>query len=198
MSMSRCVALTNRHLVRGRLTDQIRLLVAGGIPSILLREKDLSQEEYADLARAVIPLMSVPGDCILHHHIDVARDLHHPAIHLPLPDLRRIRGDWLDFEIRGASVHSVSEAREAQDLGATYLMASPIFETACKPGVLPKGTAFIGELVRLTGLPIYALGGIDLHNAPEALDAGASGVCLMSAAMGADGDGVKELRRFVR
>ncbi|MEG1432932.1 thiamine phosphate synthase [Eubacterium sp.] len=198
MFMSRCVPITNRHLVTGPLRDQIGLLVAGGIRPIVLREKDLPQGEYAALARAVIPLMKTPGDCILHHHIDVARDLHHPAIHLPLPDLRCIRGDWLDFEIRGASVHSVSEALEAQALGATYLIASPIFKTSCKPGVSPKGPGFIRELVWLTGLPIYALGGIDPHNAQEALEAGAAGVCLMSAAMGADEDGVRRLGQIIR
>jgi thiamine-phosphate pyrophosphorylase len=77
----------------------------------------------------------------------------------------------------------VEEALRAQNAGATYLLAGHIFATGCKPGVPPRGLAFLQEVCQASALPVYALGGIDAANARACIQAGAKGVCVMSECM---------------
>ncbi|MFR9001159.1 MAG: thiamine phosphate synthase [Anaerobutyricum soehngenii] len=46
------------------------------------------------------------------------------------------------FQIIGASCHSLEEAKEAQNLGCTYITAGHIFLTDCKKGLPREGTSF--------------------------------------------------------
>ncbi len=80
----------------------------------------------------------------------------------------------------GASVHDAHQAVRAAALGASYLIASPIFPTPSKPrhpGIGVQGLRAVIDAVRL---PVFALGGISASNASAALDVGAAGVAAHS------------------
>ena len=83
----------------------------------------------------------------------------------------------------GASVHSVQEALEARELGATYVTAGHVFCTDCKKGVPARGLSFLREVCHAVDIPVYGIGGINEENYSEVLDQGAAGYCLMSEAM---------------
>ena len=56
--------------------------------AIVLWEKDMPEAEYLSLARDVIALCKkYDVQCMLHSFINVAMELEHPYIHLPLPIL---------------------------------------------------------------------------------------------------------------
>ncbi|MDY0237166.1 MAG: thiamine phosphate synthase, partial [Gudongella sp.] len=95
------------------------------------------------------------------------------------------------------SVHSTAEAEEAVRLGADYLIAGPVFPTSCKPGREPEGIGFLGRVVSETDIPVYAIGGIGVHNIRLVARAGAAGACIRSGFMTEDDPGslVKRLRR---
>ena len=132
----RLICVTNRKLVRGDFLERLKEIARQRPAGILLREKDLTPEEYRKLAREVQSICKKAGvPCILHSFTGVAEELEADALHLPLPLLRKLPGeDRGRFRQLGASCHSISEAREAMEMGCTYITAGHIFETDCKRG----------------------------------------------------------------
>ena len=184
--MSEILCVTNRRLCGEDFLRRLERIAAARPAGIILREKDLSAEDYRRLAERVLPLCAareVP--CILHSFPDVAMELGVDRIHLPLPVLRTLtdvqRGA---FRVLGASCHSVPEAQEARALGATYLTAGHIFETDCKKGLPGRGPHFLRAVCAAVPLPVYAIGGIVPENFRAVLEAGARGACVMSGLMG--------------
>lgn len=186
------IAVTNRHLCSRPLTEQVERICRLSPKAVILREKDLPEEEYAPLAEEIMEICSrydIP--CILHTFVETAAGLNCPAIHLPLPLLRRYRANGtqdnanitnrssmtgrtdmkimnpaentLSFSIIGTSVHSVEEAMEAEKLGATYLTAGHIYTTDCKKGLPPRGLSFLQSVCENVTIPVYAIGGIQMN-----------------------------------
>lgn len=167
---------------------RIRKIAKAHPAGIILREKDLPKESYAELAKAIMVICreeNVP--CILHSYTEVAPELNADAIHLPLHILRTLSDEEKSrFRVIGASCHSTDEALEAEKLGATYITAGHIFETDCKKGLPGRGLEFLQSVCDAVAVPVFAIGGITPETAPEVREAGACGVCLMSSLMTAE------------
>ena len=83
----------------------------------------------------------------------------------------------------GVSIHAVEEAAALRQSHAEYLVAGHIFETACKPGLAPRGLPFLQQVCAAAAQPVYAIGGITPERVPAVLAAGAAGYCVMNALM---------------
>lgn len=195
--MSMILAVTNRKLCQGDFLERIAALAAGQPDGIILREKDLSEAAYGELAEAcqrICRRRKVP--LIVNRFSSVAAQLGIPELQLSLADY--LTGQPLRhvFKRVGVSVHSLAEAKTAAQLGADYLIAGHIFQTACKRGVPPRGLPFLSEICSQVGVPVFAIGGINEERVPEVQQAGAAGVCVMSRLMtcAAPGDVVKGYR----
>lgn len=177
--------MTNRKLVRGDFLERLKEIARQRPAGIILREKDLTPEEYRKLAREVQSICEKAGmPCILHSFTGVAEELEADALHLPLPLLRKLPGeDRGRFRQLGASCHSVADAREAQSLGCTYITAGHIFDTDCKRGLPGRGLDFLREICGAVTIPVYAIGGIEPKRMAEIFAAGAAGACVMSGPM---------------
>lgn len=177
-----CIAITNRHLVERNYLEQIKRVMKQNPESLILREKDLSAKEYEELAEQVTAMGEKYGiPVFLHFYVDVAKGLGVPNIHVPFWILQKMtREEKNFFQQIGVSVHSVQEAKEAQKLGASRLIAGHIFETSCKPGLPSRGLDFLNSVCENVTIPVYAIGGITHKNARECILAGAKGVCMMS------------------
>ena len=82
------IAITNRHLCSRPFMEQLERVCKLHPHAIVLREKDMPEAEYLSLARDVIALCKeYDVQCMLHSFINVAMELEHPYIHLPLPIL---------------------------------------------------------------------------------------------------------------
>jgi thiamine-phosphate pyrophosphorylase len=150
----------------------------------MLREKDLSEEDYEALALQVFPLCERRGVRFIAQQFSaVARRLGCGAIHLPLPVFTRQSPEDLEGLSVGVSVHSVEEARYAASRGAAYIVAGHVFQTASKEGLEGRGLGFLAEICRSVSLPVYAIGGISEKNIDAVRKTGAAGACLMSAFM---------------
>ena len=102
---------------------------------VIVREKDLPEEEYEILAGQVMAVCREQQlGCVLHSYPGAARRLGCPAIHMPFAYFREQWESLLDFRVRGTSVHSAEDALWAQEHGATYVTASG--------GWLPGGRSF--------------------------------------------------------
>jgi len=83
--------------------------------------------------------------------------------------------------ILGFSTHSVGEAAEASASGADYLGFGPVFESPTKAGVREaRGVSLLAEACRASRLPVVAIGGVNLDNAPACWRAGAASVAVIS------------------
>lgn len=112
--------------------------------AIILREKDLPENEYMTLAKEVSMICKQNKvKLIIHFYSEVAEKLNCESIHLPLFKLKENYEKLSKFKTIGTSVHSVEEAIEAQKLGATYISAGHIFATDCKKDLPPRGLEFL-------------------------------------------------------
>lgn len=181
------IAVSNRKLCERPFTEQIERVCQIKPEAIILREKDLSEEEYKILAERIIEICTqYQVRCILHTFWKTAAYLGCTSIHLPMAELRKLpEEEKKHFKEIGTSVHSVEEAEEAVNLGATYLTAGHIYATNCKKGVPPRGLGFLKEVCSKVKLPVYAIGGIqfDKEQWEELKQAGAKGGCIMSGMM---------------
>lgn len=179
--------VTNRTLCKEDFLQRIEKLAIGKPDAIMLREKDLSLEDYETLAEKVLHICKIHGvSLIVNQNVTVAKKLFIPNIHLSMQNLRKYEGELLSFKQIGASIHSVDEAIEAEKLGATYLVAGHIYETNSKKNVSPRGITFLKEVCQSVRVPVFAIGGITKDKVNEVLQTGANGFCIMSEAMTCD------------
>ena len=183
--MSDLICITNRKLCSNNFLDQIEMIASAHPKAIVLREKDLSEKEYEQLARQVMQICQKHGtQCILHSFSNVATTLGATAVHMPLPLLQKMTPqEKSHFQIIGASCHSLEEAKEAQNLGCTYITAGHIFLTDCKKGLPGRGLPFLEEICKTVRIPVYAIGGISSQNMESVRKTGAAGAFIMSGFM---------------
>lgn len=189
--MYKMLAITNRHLCNNDFLEKIQDICSLNEKdtviksvSIVLREKDLSENDYKDLATKVLKICKENNtECILHTYYKVASELNCKKIHLPLYVLKSKPDVCKEFNEVGVSIHSVNEAIEAINLGATYIIAGHIFATDCKKEIPPRGLSFLSSVCSSVNIPVYAIGGILPANAQKAINAGADGICIMSGLM---------------
>ena len=161
------------------------------IVSLTLREKDLDKNEYLNLVEKIYPICKKYGiDLILHQNYDLNLDEKYniEGIHLSYEIFKSLNKNIREKLIKkykriGVSIHSLEEAKDVENLGATYVVAGHIFETDCKKGLEPRGLNFIKELSSILTIPIFAIGGINEENSNLVLNSGAFGVCMMSSLM---------------
>ena len=161
------------------------------IVTLTLREKDLYKNEYLNLVKKIYPICKrYRIDLILHQNYDLNLDKKYKIeeIHLSYDNFKSLNKNIREELIKkykkiGVSIHSVDEAKEVENLGATYVVAGHIFETDCKKDLEPRGLNFIKELSSILTIPIFTIGGINKENSHLAINSGAFEVCMMSSLM---------------
>lgn len=178
------ICVTNQKLCNDDFLNRINLIAQGKPQAIMLREKDLTITEYEMLAIKVNEIcFNNQINLIINQRIEIAIKLKLKNIHLGMDDLRKFKKEIREFEQIGASIHSVNDAKEAEKLGANYLIAGHIFPTDCKKGIAPRGLSFLKEVCDSVKIPVFAIGGITKDKLENVLNTGAKGVCIMSEAM---------------
>jgi thiamine-phosphate pyrophosphorylase len=141
----------------------------------------LGQALLAITRPASIPL-------IVNDRLDVALAIEADGAHVGQDDLpaamaRQILGPE---RILGVSAETVGQAQQAERDGANYLGVGDVFGTPSKPDAgSPIGIDGLAATVRAVALPVVAIGGITLDNAPAVIAVGAVGVAVISAVVGA-------------
>jgi thiamine-phosphate pyrophosphorylase len=189
--MFKIIAVTNRRLCEnsdepGAFLARVEALAAAGIDALILREKDLSPQEYCALAQqvaAVCERYNVPF--IPHSFVESARALGCGKLHLSWEAFQRETSPqaaqgMADIAL-GVSVHSVEEARYAGEQGAAWLIAGHVFPTNCKKGLEARGLDFLAAVAGAVHIPVYGIGGITKDNIALLPQTGAAGACLMSS-----------------
>lgn len=170
--------VTNRHMARGDYLEIIEGAAQGGIDGIILREKDLDYEEVLPLGLGLDRIARDYGlDLIVNSNLRLAEKLGAYSYHT---GYENFLSEGRVYKRVGVSVHSLEEARRAEELGADYLLLGHIFETDCKKGLKGRGLDFLEEVRRSVDLPIIAIGGINEENVKDIAGRGVRHIALMS------------------
>ena len=187
----RLYLVTDQQALRGRsLTDVVMHAVQGGVTCVQLREKAANTRDFVALARALNALLKPYGvPLVINDRIDVALACGVQGVHLGQSDMPVALARQLlppDVFI-GLSVESLDDVHRAAGQPVDYLGVSSVFATPTKTDTAqPWGLAGLRQVRGMTDLPLVAIGGIDLHNARDVLDAGAHGLAVVSALCSAD------------
>jgi thiamine-phosphate pyrophosphorylase len=187
--LPRLYLITDRNLAPdGDLPAALAAPLAAGVRLVQLREKDLSARDLLALARAVKARTDAAGASLLiNDRADVARAVGAAGVHLTSadPPIAEVRA-WLGpTALIGASTHSPEEAAAAGTQGASFVTFGPVYDTPSKRGMgAPVGTKALAGAVRVAGVPVFALGGVDAARLPEVRDAGAHGIAVIRAVLG--------------
>jgi 8-oxo-dGTP diphosphatase len=79
------------------------------------------------------------------------------------------------------SCHNIRELKWAEQLGVDFCLIAPVKNTASHSDVSPLGWDHLKTLIASTGLPVYALGGLQAEDLKDALSCGAQGLAMISA-----------------
>ena len=157
-------------------------LAEGGISAFMFREKRLSDEEFL---REGVKLRQLCDDLgihfILNERVELAELVGARIVHLTYRSRGRIPGDQAEVRV-GRSVHTVQEAHLAEDAGADYLVAGPVFPTPSKEGLVPVlGVDGLRQVTAAVSLPVVAVGGMEAAKLPALADCGVCGAAAISA-----------------
>jgi len=174
------------ELAPGRpLTELAREAIGGGVSMLQLRYKGAKAREFLELAHRIKGISAEFGvPLIINDRLDIALAVGADGVHLgqedlPAQEARRILGSQM---ILGISAGCLKEAQEAESAGASYIGLGSIFPTSTKPDAgSPIGAEVIAEVSRAVRIPVVAIGGIQVDNAEEVIQKGASGVAVISA-----------------
>ena len=165
------LCVTNQALCKGDYLQQLQKIAVAKPDAMILREKQLSEPAYQTLAEQVQRICQGQGvQLICNHQISVSQLEQVSALSVPF----------------GVSVHKLEEAKQAEQVGASWVIAGHIFATACKPDLPPRGLSFLQEIKRAVSIPVYGIGGIHVQNAAQVQAIGADGICMMSDWMQAE------------
>ncbi|MCL4506212.1 MAG: thiamine phosphate synthase [Chloroflexi bacterium] len=182
--------ILDSRFARGRaLLDVAQAAVRGGVTVLQIREKHLTTRE---LVRAALELRAWAREAgvpfIINDRVDVALAVDADGVHLGPDDMaletaRRILGHT---RIIGVSAGTQDEAREAARGGADYIGVGAVYNTASKSDAgAPIGVDGFAAIARSVRIPAVAIGGLSVDNVAPVIMAGAAGVAVISAIVGA-------------
>jgi thiamine-phosphate pyrophosphorylase len=187
--LPRLMLVTDRHRTRGRdLIDLVARAVRGGAGIVQIREPDLSDDRLRELVHRVREKVEASTTIVVNRSLRVARTA---RVGLHLPARAPALGDVdLGGAPYGRSVHDPDELRRALEDEADYVVAGTVFATASKPGQRPGGVDTLARICReARPTPVYAIGGITVSRVPPVIHAGAHGVAVCGALLGASDPG---------
>jgi len=182
------MVITDPALLKGRdAVDVLRQAVAGGATIVQVRWKDGTPAEILELTRALVAALPVP--VLVNDRVDIALAAAAAGAHLGWddPPLDALRPHLPAGFLLGISVGSPDEAARAPAT-ADYWSVGPCFATPTKADAgAPLGPEGFAALARLAPdeLPVIGIGGVTASNARSIIDAGATGVAVIGAVLGA-------------
>lgn len=173
-----------RYGARG-LLGSVEAALAGGVSVVQYRATTGSRRHLYETACALKKLLQshrVP--LIINDQVDLALAVDADGVHvgqgdLPAEVVRRLvgPGKWV-----GLSITAEEQLAAVPSGSVDYLGIGPVFPTISKDDAAPAvGVDGLARMCARTELPVVAIGGITVENAPALFAAGAEGVAVVSA-----------------
>ena len=167
------------------LIDVLTASAEAGATLFQYRNKTASMKEAY---REALPLRQAAAKAgvlfIVNDRCDLALAVDADGVHvgqgdLPLDLARKIMGP---DKLIGISTHNPEQVKEASAGQPDYLGFGPIFTPGSKLDHDPVvGLEGLRAIRRLTSLPVFAIGGIQIGQVGDVIEAGADGIAVISA-----------------
>ena len=177
------------YLVTNRYQDPLETFLKkveqacqSGVTMIQLREKQLTTNQYYELAKMVKQITDtyqVP--LIIDDRLDVclavdAAGLHIGDDELPVSVARQVFGTE---KILGVTAKTVKRALEAEESGADYLGTGAIFPTTTKENAPITLISTLKDICQAVGIPVVAIGGLTCENIHQLSGTGIAGIAVV-------------------
>ncbi len=189
LAAARLYLVCGAHPDGHELPDLIRAAAAGGVDIFQLREKHLPDDELAAVAHATRALCErLRVLFVVNDRPAVAREVGADGVHvgqedMPVAEVRDLVGPDV---LIGLSTHAPAEIDAVDAALVDYIGVGPIHSTPTKPGRPAVGLELIRYAASYSPVPFFAIGGLDVNNIADVLDAGATRVCVLRAIAAAD------------
>ncbi len=157
--------------------------IEGGVDLVQLRNKELDDAAFLDLARTLVSICHDRGvRLILNDRVHLVREAGADGAHVGEDDMgageaRAILGP---DKLLGVSTHSAKELAAVRH--ADYAGLGPMFSTTTKHLTrTPGGAALVQNALGHARVPVFCIGGIDAGNVHELVAAGATRIAVGSA-----------------
>ncbi len=186
----RLYCLTDERMGDDELLKVARVALENGVTCLQYRAKNMTARralQQGERLRELCGELGVP--LIINDRVDWVLALEADGVHLgdddmPLPTARRLLGQ---DAVIGVSASNPAAAQKAEQLGADYLGAGPVFPTETKSDAgRPLGPKGLAAVVQSVDIPVVGIGGINAERVPTVMSAEPAGVAVVSAVMGAD------------
>ena len=148
--------------------------------TVIFREYDLEIKEREEMARKIIKICREKNHKILiGKNLALARKLRADGVHfsdrdkLPVQIFNR-KNLPREF-ILSFACHNFLSVLKSHQIKADIIFISPIFTTKSHPNVSPLGLAQLSKIIRMSKIPIFALGGVNKQNIRILQKVGAQG-----------------------
>lgn len=187
MSLGGLCAITVDDLLLPRLSALVKAALDGGAPFVQYRNKIAPRPLRRAQAAEMLRICRAAGaKLIINDDVWLAVEIGADGAHIGRDDapggsLAAARDALGPQRILGVSCYNeLSRAEEAAKAGADYLAFGSMFTSRTKPAAVRAPLELLGKAKRQFGLPIAAIGGITLDNAPQLIDAGADMLAVVS------------------
>jgi len=175
-----CVVTPGRG-VSEPLIQAIAAAARAGASLVHVRERALDDRQLLALVRRAVDVTrGTRAAVVVNDRVDVALAAGAAGVHLREDSVAasRVRTIVPERFVIGRSVHSVEEARRAEESGGCdYLVFGTVFASRSKPpGHAVAGVETLKEVCAAVALPVVAIGGVTLARVGELVDAGAAGI----------------------
>ena len=169
--------------------EKIETACRSGVTIVQLREKNLTTNQYYQLAKQVKEITDayqVP--LIIDDRLDVclavdAAGLHIGDDELPVSVARKVLGPE---KILGVTAKTVKRALEAEEGGADYLGTGAIFPTTTKENAPITLISTLKTIFQTVAIPVVAIGGLTSENIDQLIGTGIAGVAVVRDLMQAE------------
>ena len=169
--------------------EKIETACRSGVTIVQLREKNLTTNQYYQLAKQVKEITDayqVP--LIIDDRLDVclavdAAGLHIGDDELPVSVARQVLGPE---KILGVTAKTVKRALEAEEGGADYLGTGAIFPTTTKENAPITLISTLKDICQTVSIPVVAIGGLTSENIDQLIGTGIAGVAVVRDLMQAE------------
>ena len=169
--------------------EKVETACRSGVTIIQLREKNLTTNQYYQLAKQVKEITDayqVP--LIIDDRLDVclavdAAGLHIGDDELPVSVARKVLGPE---KILGVTAKTVKRALEAETWGADYLGTGAIFPTTTKENAPITLISTLKTICQTIAIPVVAIGGLTSENIDQLIGTGIAGVAVVRDLMQAE------------
>ena len=169
--------------------EKVETACRSGVTIIQLREKNLTTNQYYQLAKQVKEITDayqVP--LIIDDRLDIclavdAAGLHIGDDELPVSVARQVLGP---DKILGVTAKTVKRALEAETSGADYLGTGAIFPTTTKENAPITLISTLKTICQMVAIPVVAIGGLTSENIDQLIGTGIAGVAVVRDLMQAE------------